>query len=127
MITLDHLDRRTNASRRAFELIETLEREMYEAFSRGPDRLSPFFIPMMISDMGSGAVSISFAAVALARKIFGDLKGRNVLVIGAGEMGKLTALHMKSQGVHHMTIVSRTMAHAARRWETTIACSVSVN
>jgi glutamyl-tRNA reductase len=40
-----------------------------------------------------------------------------VLVIGAGEMGKLTALHMKSQGVHHMTIVSRTMAHAARTAE----------
>jgi glutamyl-tRNA reductase len=64
--------------------------------------------------LGSGAVSVSFAAVALARKIFGDLKGRSVLVIGAGEMGKLTALHMKSQGVHSVTIVSRTMAHAAR-------------
>jgi len=52
--------------------------------------------------------------VALARKIFGDLKNRSVLVIGAGEMGKLTALHMKSQGVQRMTIISRTMAHAAR-------------
>ena len=39
------------------------------------------------------------------------------LVIGAGEMGKLTALHMKSQGVQHVTIVSRTMAHAARTAE----------
>jgi glutamyl-tRNA reductase len=67
--------------------------------------------------LGSGAVSISFAAVALARKIFGDLKGRNVLVIGAGEMGKLTAMHMKSQGVQRVTIVSRTMAHAARTAE----------
>jgi glutamyl-tRNA reductase len=64
--------------------------------------------------LGSGAVSVSYAAVALARKIFGDLNGRTVAVIGAGEMGKLTALHMKTQGVHHMTIVSRTMAHAAR-------------
>lgn len=64
--------------------------------------------------LGSGAVSVSFAAVALARKIFGDLKGRNVLVIGAGEMGKLTALHMKSQGAHRVTIVSRTLGHAAR-------------
>jgi glutamyl-tRNA reductase len=61
------------------------------------------------TELGSGAVSISFAAVALARKIFGDLKGRNVLVIGAGEMGKLTARHMKSQGVKQVTIVSRTM------------------
>jgi glutamyl-tRNA reductase len=67
--------------------------------------------------LGSGAVSVSFAAVALAKKIFGDLKGRTVLVIGAGEMGKLTALHMKSQGVHQVTIVSRTMGHAARTAE----------
>jgi glutamyl-tRNA reductase len=67
--------------------------------------------------LGSGAVSVSYAAVALARKIFGDLKGRIVGVVGAGEMGKLTALHMKSQGVQHMTIVSRTMAHAARTAE----------
>jgi glutamyl-tRNA reductase len=68
--------------------------------------------------LGSGAVSVSFAAVALARKIFGDLGGRNVLVVGAGEMGKLTAQHMKSQGVQRITIVSRTMAHAARTAET---------
>ena len=68
--------------------------------------------------LGSGAVSISFAAVSLARKIFGDLKGRSVLVIGAGEMGKLTAMHMKSQGVQRITIVSRTIAHAARTADT---------
>jgi len=67
--------------------------------------------------LGSGAVSVSFAAVSLARKIFGDLEGRHVLVVGAGEMGKLTALHMKSQGVQTVTIVSRTMAHAARTAE----------
>jgi glutamyl-tRNA reductase len=67
--------------------------------------------------LGSGAVSVSFAAVALAKKIFGDLKGRSVAVVGAGEMGKLTATHMKSQGVHHVTIVSRTMTHAARTAE----------
>jgi glutamyl-tRNA reductase len=67
--------------------------------------------------LAAGAVSVSFAAVALARKIFGDLKGRSVLVIGAGEMGKLTARHMKSQGVQQVTIISRTMAHAARTAE----------
>jgi glutamyl-tRNA reductase len=67
--------------------------------------------------LGSGAVSISYAAVALARKIFGNLSGRSVAVIGAGEMGKLTALHMKSQDVRQITIVSRTMAHAARTAE----------
>jgi glutamyl-tRNA reductase len=67
--------------------------------------------------LGSGAVSVSYAAVSLARKIFGDLDGRVVAVVGAGEMGKLTALHLKSQGVHHVTIVSRTVAHAARTAE----------
>src|SRR5215471_19387406 len=67
--------------------------------------------------LGSGAVSIGYAAVALAKKIFGEMQGRHVLVIGAGEMGKLTALHMKSQGASQITIISRTMAHAARTAE----------
>src|SRR5262249_23052179 len=67
--------------------------------------------------LGAGAVSIGYAAVSLARKIFGDLSGRNVVVIGAGEMGKLTARHMQSQGVQRVTIVSRTMVHAARTAE----------
>ena len=66
------------------------------------------------TNLGAGAVSVSFAAVALARKIFGDLAGRSVLVIGAGEMGKLTARHMKGQGVQQVTIVSRTLATAVR-------------
>ena len=64
-----------------------------------------------------GAVSVGYAAVSLARKIFGDLRGRTVLVIGAGEMGKLTAQHMKSQGVRQVMIISRTMTHAARTAE----------
>ena len=67
--------------------------------------------------LASGAVSVGYAAASLAKKIFGDLQGRNVLVIGAGEMGKLTARHMKSQGVRQVTIISRTMAHAARTAE----------
>src|SRR5262245_59441299 len=67
--------------------------------------------------LGAGAVSVSFAAVSLARKIFGTLAGRNVLVIGAGEMGRLTARHMRSQGVDRVTIVSRSMSSAARTAE----------
>ena len=62
--------------------------------------------------LGEGAVSVSFAAVQLARKIFGKLHGRRVLVIGAGEMGKLTAEHLRSQGVADIVITSRTFAHA---------------
>jgi glutamyl-tRNA reductase len=62
--------------------------------------------------VGEGAVSVSFAAVQLARKIFGKLAGRRVLVIGAGEMGKLTAQHLQAQGVHEIVITSRTFPHA---------------
>ena len=62
--------------------------------------------------LAEGAVSVSYAAVELARKIFGDLKGRTVLVIGAGEMGKLTAIHMQSQGIGRLMITSRTSAHS---------------
>ena len=69
------------------------------------------------TNLGSGAVSVSYAAVNLAKKIFGTLDGRSVVVLGAGEMGKLTAQHMKSQGVRQVTIVSRTIAHAARTAE----------
>jgi glutamyl-tRNA reductase len=61
--------------------------------------------------LAEGAVSVSFAAVSLARKIFGDLGGRRVLVIGSGEMGRLTALHLKAQGVASIVIMSRTLAH----------------
>jgi glutamyl-tRNA reductase len=62
--------------------------------------------------VGEGAVSISFAAVQLARKIFGRLHGRRVLVIGAGEISTLTAQHLRAQGVAEVVITSRTAAHA---------------
>jgi glutamyl-tRNA reductase len=62
--------------------------------------------------LSEGPVSVSYAAVALARKIFGNLKGRTVLVVGAGEMGKLTAIHMQAQGIGRLIITSRTAAHA---------------
>lgn len=64
------------------------------------------------TQVAEGAVSISYAAVSLARKIFGDLKGRRVLVVGAGEMGKLTVLHLQAQGIERVVITSRTAAHA---------------
>jgi glutamyl-tRNA reductase len=62
--------------------------------------------------LGEGAVSISYAAIALAKKIFGDLKGRNVLILGAGEMAKLTGVHLQAQHVKQITIASRTLSTA---------------
>ena len=67
--------------------------------------------------LGEGAVSVSYAAIALAKKIFGDLKGLDVLILGAGEMAKLTGVHLQAQHVRQMTIASRTLstAQSARR------------
>jgi glutamyl-tRNA reductase len=62
--------------------------------------------------LGEGAVSVSYAAVALARKIFGRLTGRRVLVVGAGEISSLTAQHLRTHGVGEIVITSRTHAHA---------------
>ena len=62
--------------------------------------------------LGEGAVSVSYAAIALAKKIFGDLKGRSVLILGAGEMAKLTGVHLKAQEVKQITIASRTLLTA---------------
>lgn len=62
--------------------------------------------------IGSHAVSISYAAVELARKIFGELSDKRVLVIGAGEMAELAAEHFLAQGVRQMAVANRTMERA---------------
>jgi glutamyl-tRNA reductase len=62
--------------------------------------------------LGEGAVSVSYAAIALARKIFGELKALKVLILGAGEMAKLTGIHLRAQHVDQITIASRTLSTA---------------
>jgi glutamyl-tRNA reductase len=69
--------------------------------------------------IGSHAVSISYAAVELARKIFGELRDKRVLLVGAGEMAELAAEHLLAQGVRHLTVTNRTPERAfalARRF-----------
>ena len=62
--------------------------------------------------LGEGAVSVSFEAVAIARKIFGRLEGRRVLVVGAGDISTLTAQHLRTSGVGEILVTSRTGARA---------------
>ena len=62
--------------------------------------------------IGASAVSISYAAVELARKIFGDLAGKKVLLIGAGEMAELAAEHLVGQGVGAVIVANRTLQRA---------------
>jgi len=64
------------------------------------------------TEIGAGAVSVSFAAVELAKKILGDLEGRTALVMGAGEMSELTAVHLRENGVRSLRVASRTRARA---------------
>ncbi len=63
--------------------------------------------------IGRYAVSVSSTAVGLARKVFGDLRGSTVLVISAGEAGKLTARNLKETGVARLLVTSRTRERAA--------------
>ena len=58
--------------------------------------------------IASAAVSISSAAVELARKIFGDLAGRTVLILGAGEMAELALRHLLDDGVRSVVVANRT-------------------
>lgn len=62
--------------------------------------------------IGEHAVSVSYAAVELAKKIFQDLGAKAVLIVGAGEMSELTARHFMHQGVTHLLVANRTPERA---------------
>lgn len=62
--------------------------------------------------VASSAVSISYAAVELAKQIFDDMGSHNALIIGAGEMAELAALHLKQAGVRRIRVANRTFARA---------------
>jgi len=64
------------------------------------------------SGIGEGAVSVSYAAVELASKIFADLGKKTALLIGAGETGELTATHLRGRGVGTLVVANRTRARA---------------
>jgi glutamyl-tRNA reductase len=62
--------------------------------------------------IGSSAVSISYAAVRLARKIFDDLRGKKAMLVGAGEMAELAAEHLRGHGVEEIVVANRTLDRA---------------
>ncbi len=62
--------------------------------------------------IAENAVSVSYAAVELARKIFGDLSAKSALLIGAGEMIELAGKHLVSHGVKTIVVVNRTHERA---------------
>jgi glutamyl-tRNA reductase len=62
--------------------------------------------------VGQMAVSVSYAAVELARKIFGSLSGRKIMIVGAGKMSELAARHLRRSGASHVFVTNRTHERA---------------
>ncbi|KGX89028.1 glutamyl-tRNA reductase [Pontibacillus litoralis] len=66
------------------------------------------------TEIGENAVSVSYAAVELGKKIFGDLVHKHVVIFGAGKMGELAAKNLQGSGVAQITVVNRTKEKAIR-------------
>jgi glutamyl-tRNA reductase len=64
--------------------------------------------------IGSSPVSVAFAAVTLAKQIFGDLNAHTALLIGAGETIELAARHLTHSGLGRLVVANRTLANAHR-------------
>jgi glutamyl-tRNA reductase len=64
------------------------------------------------TEIARHAVSVSFAAVELAKKIFAGLSGRAVLLVGAGKMSELAAKHLVEQGAFPIYVANRTWSRA---------------
>jgi glutamyl-tRNA reductase len=62
--------------------------------------------------IGDNAVSISYAAIELANKIFGDLSSKSVMLLGAGEMAELAVEHLISHNVDKIVVANRTFKNA---------------
>ena len=67
--------------------------------------------------IGQMAVSVSYAAVELARKIFGSLNNRTVMIVGAGKMSELAARHLRRSGASHVFVTNRTHERAVEMAE----------
>lgn len=75
-----------------------------------------FFVAKRIrteTGIGSHAVSISYVAVELAKRIFDDLSKRSVMLVGAGEMAEIAAKHLIKAGISDLLIASRQFENAA--------------
>ena len=66
------------------------------------------------TQIGEGAISVSYLAAELATKIFSDLSRRSALLVGIGETGKLTARHLASRNLGNLVIANRTLEAAEK-------------
>ncbi|PYI52206.1 glutamyl-tRNA reductase [Paenibacillus flagellatus] len=64
------------------------------------------------TSIGENPVSVSYAAVELGKRIFGDFRGKTVLIVGAGKMSELTLKHLTGGGAEKVVVVNRTFEKA---------------
>jgi glutamyl-tRNA reductase len=64
------------------------------------------------TEIGQNAVSVSYAAIELGKKIYGNLNNKTVLILGAGKMSELTVKHLNTNGVTEVFVANRTLERA---------------
>ncbi|WP_156291209.1 glutamyl-tRNA reductase [Oceanobacillus salinisoli] len=79
------------------------------------------------TSIGEHAVSISYAAVELAKQIFGNLHDKHVAILGAGKMGELAAKNLHGSGATEITVINRTMETAVELAEKFQAKAVGID
>src|SRR5699024_11299058 len=77
--------------------------------------------------VGEQAVSVSYVAVELARKVFGDIQDKHVVVIGAGETGELTLKNLQGAGGTKVTVANRIFEKAAQLADQYRSGAVAIN
>lgn len=94
-------------------------RKAVECHATGPilNRImhTAFFVAKRVrheTAISASAVSISYAAIELAKRIFGALQSHNAMLIGAGEMAELAAMHLMQAGIDSLRVSNRTFEHA---------------
>src|SRR5699024_10281478 len=80
--------------------------------------------------IGEQAVSISYMAVELSKKVLGDVRGKHAVILGAGEMGELSLKNLQGAGVSDITVVNRSFQRAeqvAEQFQATAATMTEIN
>lgn len=79
------------------------------------------------TQVGAHPVSVAYAALQMAKRIFADLKGQTAVLIGAGEMIRLVAQHLQRHGVGRIVVANRSMERAERLAREVHGYAISLN
>jgi len=80
--------------------------------------------------IGEQAVSVSYIAVELSKKVLGDIRGKHAAILGAGEMGELSLKNLRGAGVSDITVVNRSFQRAqqlAEQFQATAATMTEIS